>query len=700
MQSVIVMFFALGLASVSPVHALLIGSDSKVSRESWAFFPKTENSTNEILGFASMAGGFQLENLVTTCSFNDFLPVSGPVTLNGGTLTLLEDLFFIDGISIANAGIINAQNHTILFPASNLLKIPTNQASKPYLVEIVEKTLTNPIYSVDWSPDDKYIAAGLKNGEIDIYQFTGMDLVFTTSINVGTSGQLGDLLWRPVGPVGSDYYLVVGINSVFRVYDFNSMTSTLTLNASADQSSSVSVHACPWDPTGNYIALYRQPTAGSVALYKFTPGSLSLEALDKSIDNNTDNSYQVVSWNKAGNYFMVGTGFPSGSNALYAYSFKAPSTLIMQKSQSFSNQLSYVSWSPASSFLAVGLYGGSQTLQIWKYDSVSNTFSAQLAPTQSQLVQNCEWSYSGTSLSVGLDVLAGSPEMIVYAFDPVAISLSLPYGPGVIASGNVYRTRWSHDNCKIVRGDAANTLGVYTICPNIPYPNELIFNNAQILFNSPVLFQAPVRFVGQNLIDAQGNTLDLGTVGIFKIDTNSSLLIKNAIIKNITGSNVICVDNTSTVSLSQVTWLQTTDFNFNLGSLNILGDTLMSGSKQFTFSSTGTTEIYQGATWKFDAGMTFNYAPTSGASNLLVFENSRASLYLSTATLYAPGPLQLTHGTLVLEGPCLLKSGASSATNGITIGDGISSANNMSLRILPESGPYIDEGYVVYENIN
>jgi hypothetical protein len=63
-----------------------------------------------------------------------------------------------------------------------------------------------------------------------------------------------------------------------------------------------------------------------------------------------------------------------------------------------------------------------------------------------------------------------------------------------------------------------------------------------------------------------------------------------------------------------------------------------------------------------------------------------------------PG-LQLTKGTLVIEGECQILSAATSHADGITLGDGVSSSNDIVLKIFPESGPNAITGWFNYKNV-
>lgn len=116
--------FSLLLAS----HVALadsVGSDSAVSIQSHYDFPANPLILSNIInGFAWMKNGFEFEDNTTACTFNSVFPVSGLVSLNGGTLYLSSDLLFSEGAVLQNLGsfvgvtskVIDLANTTTLIP--------------------------------------------------------------------------------------------------------------------------------------------------------------------------------------------------------------------------------------------------------------------------------------------------------------------------------------------------------------------------------------------------------------------------------------------------------------------------------------------------------------------------------------------------------------------------------------------------------
>ena len=87
---ILLSFFFL-LCMIESVKPVIIGSNTAVSSQGLISFPNTDTN-NTIIGYAYMGNGFALQDNTTSCTFNSFMPISGPLNLNGGRLILQEDL--------------------------------------------------------------------------------------------------------------------------------------------------------------------------------------------------------------------------------------------------------------------------------------------------------------------------------------------------------------------------------------------------------------------------------------------------------------------------------------------------------------------------------------------------------------------------------------------------------------------------------
>ncbi|MDZ4099996.1 MAG: hypothetical protein U1E13_15070, partial [Methylophilaceae bacterium] len=121
------------------------------------------------------------------------------------------------------------------------------------------------------------------------------------------------------------------------------------------------------------------------------------------------------------------------------------------------------------------------------------------------------------------------------------------------------------------------------------------------------------------------------------------------------------------------------NFTFAMGALTLANDVRIQGAgRTFLYSSNQPCTIGAQSTLTLENNLIFNYNPQTPSINQLQFADSTAQLALYGATLNATQNLQLTKGTIFIDRAAQLVGPGT-----ITFGDGASSANNATVRILP-----------------
>lgn len=98
--------------------SLIVGSLTTPSNQPPITFPNTDTN-NTALGFAFFEQGFTLQAATTTCTFNDFYPVSGLVNLNNGVLILKRDFIYTNTtakVTVFGGGVILGNNYSLELP--------------------------------------------------------------------------------------------------------------------------------------------------------------------------------------------------------------------------------------------------------------------------------------------------------------------------------------------------------------------------------------------------------------------------------------------------------------------------------------------------------------------------------------------------------------------------------------------------------
>ena len=222
---------------------------------------------------------------------------------------------------------------------------------------------------------------------------------------------------------------------------------------------------------------------------------------------------------------------------------------------------------------------------------------------------------------------------------------------------------------------------------------EVVFDSLYLVFGGNVTFNRPaLQFTGENSINGLTHMLSFAPTFSIEIQSNSSLLIKDAILKGINTGKLTLVDNTSTVSFQNVTLVLDDDYVFDTGHFEILKDVTISGDgHSFIYQSTEPSTIRGRApqlianglcqpgfcgSLILDKGVTFSYDSTL-SSTLLVLEDASSKIVMNSAILAETAGLQLTKGKLLVDGKSTFVT-----TQGITLGDGIA-ANNACLEMWP-----------------
>jgi len=104
------------------LSAIIIGSNTAIARQARVTFPAIDPN-NEIRGFTFMEKGFALQDMTTSCSFNALFPVSGDISLNGGTLYLLQDMALSGVVTFTNLGHLSANSAALIDLAPSMDRI-------------------------------------------------------------------------------------------------------------------------------------------------------------------------------------------------------------------------------------------------------------------------------------------------------------------------------------------------------------------------------------------------------------------------------------------------------------------------------------------------------------------------------------------------------------------------------------------------
>ncbi len=184
------------------------------------------------------------------------------------------------------------------------------------------------------------------------------------------------------------------------------------------------------------------------------------------------------------------------------------------------------------------------------------------------------------------------------------------------------------------------------------FPQCFEWSDLTVCLNSNVTLQdCCITFTGNSTINGKGNCLTLLPTCTIQIGANSSLMMKNIIVRGLQASNIMPLDSTSTLSLKSAKLILSDDFVFDTGSFQVFKNVSISGiDHTFSYQTDQKSVINANSTLKLNDALTFDYFPQIINTNLLELADNTAVLFLKGATLkLTTTNLQFTQGIVSVD---------------------------------------------------
>jgi hypothetical protein len=645
------------LGILSQAQAVVVGSKTTPSVQNYIEFPAIDTN-NTALGFAAFNSGFGLQDVTTSCTYNNYLPVSGPITLNGGTLYLRQDLVLDSQSTFFSSG--SVYGNTYAFELAKR----SSDFDFPGLACVVRTGLTSftiqdDATSLDWSINDDYVCFGTYNSsgpELYLGYFDGTVLTSTLSLNVGTNFQ--SVRWHPTERFLAASRFQTGGNEVIT---FQHKVFNGTLSVISGASVGGDVNAVCWHPSGNYLIAGTGLVGAAGRLIVYPSSSAVLSA--GTVTNLAASSYvsrDALSFAPGGNMLAVGTVNNATTNIseLLVYSFNG--SLTLTTSLDVGNTVQAVDWCPTGTFIAAGLNGS--TTNVRMYEMVSGTLREIIGAriTESRVVWSLHWDRTGNYLAVGLDADPLLRQLDVYYFDKInkkLIRLLSDHTPEI--GGEVMTVRWSRNNQNLAHGyETLGNLDVVAVSTIVNGFCPMVFNDITIVLNSDVNILAPINFRRTCKINGRGKRINLSS-GSFIVRPGATLTIEDAEIQGMGSTNLRCMTNDGSIVLRNSIVTLAREYTFSQGSLLFSENVILTGTNKFNYTSKLSSTIASASTLFLDHDVTFSYAPLRAAQNLLYMADATSELYLNGCTLHSTRTgLYLSDGILTLDDKITMSSEA------------------------------------------
>lgn len=678
-----------------------IGSDTSITRFNNQI---VLGDGDRIAGGAAIDAGFSFLDAKSTASFDSIFPVQGEVALNGGSLYLNRDLLFNDISSLETLGTIIGNNYIVsLAPSMN--QIPAiDTESNCNVSQTDTAVVAGGVTSCDWSFDNTYVAVLVSTpNSIEIYKVEDNELNNVNSTALAGTEVPTLLRWSPTGYFLAISRLTTGSAAIpeLAIYQFNPQTNTLTLTSSF--SPNVSLFGVTWHPTGNYLSVLADVGTATTAIFSVNPNGILntafLDLFSVASGTATTTTRHAFEFDPSGDYLVIGVNNTAGSPDIYILEFDITTeTFSLNASLDVASETDCLAatFNPNMSNLIAASFDTPDNISILNHNAGAGTITSVSSNAQAQVVPTLAWSPNGSCLAAGRDT-----NFEVFSFNSSTFALSSTFLQAVAT--RVETVRWSQN------GDNLFQSTFFTSTPTLYSGNAGIiignladcvtFSNVHLFLNGNVTLQDYcITFSGNSVINGQGNCLSLSPTSSLIVDMNANLLIKNITIKGINNRRIVGTDSTSTFSFKNVSLVLDDNFTFDEGHFDIIGDVAISGDNYtFNYETDQVSTISSCARLTLNTGTTLRYNPASMATNLLQFTDSSAELFLYGATLAIVNEIELTKGSLFIDSCSFLS--ATGSPSEISLGDGISNTNNLSLRILPAGKLEISDGTLLHKNI-
>lgn len=211
-----------------------------------------------------------------------------------------------------------------------------------------------------------------------------------------------------------------------------------------------------------------------------------------------------------------------------------------------------------------------------------------------------------------------------------------------------------------------------------------------------------LRFTSSTIIDGRGHSLILDDDAQLIVDEFTTLSLRNLELRNLKHNGIVMISPNSTLGFQDVEVALSGDYTFTQGGILIDDDVVVTGTSKFIYESSQSSYINKFATFYFDIGSTFSYAPINSSRALINMFDASSILHFNGSAFSAPeNGILLTKGRVILDNYVRFYNLSGSAPNSdiakaITFGDGALASNDVNVKAL--AGAFIEvEGYLDYD---
>ena len=480
-----------------------------------------------------------------------FNPINNSATVVAGAFNASGDIIYsVNWSADGNYLAVGGSSLVDGYPGNNQLQVFTFDRVRNLLTAVAggisDPGLTGvAVHSVDWSPDDQYIAVGFDSAGQAINQLQIFSFDSTLNALISVAGQFnvgGDdapvetVVWSPNGQ-----YVAMGYDSdnsgddgdLLQLFSFDRLNPQLFPVASQfDWSVSYDVFSIDWSPDGQYLVVGGSALNGlfSFIVLGFDEGMSQLNVLANNFLFDVNPILYAVDWSPDGQYIALG-GVSLGYNLLTNFqiftALNFPSQNVISDNTVYCNGETIsanLSWGTRNGATGVGISGTSICNMITRNTAYNNppVSSNFFVPSNYQFVTNVFNQAFGQGPTALQNISLNACDPIIAPVDVGLLSQQILYNVTVCAP------------TPVLSAETISASGIYCLSQNMTgncvisaSGVSLDLNNYKVTGTINVLPSQNQVTIKNGVVDANG-----GETGIWVEGNNVGITISNVTVKN------------------------------------------------------------------------------------------------------------------------------------------------------------------------
>jgi hypothetical protein len=281
----------------------------------------------------------------------------------------------------------------------------------------------------------------------------------------------------------------------------------------------------------------------------------------------------------------------------------------------------------------------------------------------------------------------------------VSGDVALNGGTLILEQDLIFRNIASIESMGDIYGDGH----VVDLCQTITFLSNgsHVLDNVHIRLSADVVLSGTLVIQGVCSIFGDDHTLTLDGTGAFVINPGAQLNIKNIVLQGITEGKIQCADDTASLVLNNVVWMQDTDVTFSTGSITFLEHVDFVGSATFFYESIQSSTILSDSEWTLRDGMKLSIGRSTleGVEPLIFVDSTSQAIFENASLLVTSSGIGLTKGTIKIKGDFNLDIVSTQSTFGLILGDGTTTAHDFTVLLDVGASFNFNSGAITYNNI-